>query len=327
MQALQSQKSDGGPHHSVTSGSLATAAPASYDMEIGDGLYGDHGALVVNLSANKTEIAVVPTIRCSKPLPRNKTFQVTLQLQNNPDHAPRGAGKTNPSALLRCRDKTIGKNSRSLIEKPSHSVHFHLPRAIIDAVADEVGVPRIDATEYQQGAVDADETMQHLASAMLVAVAQPQQANRRFIDYMLRAVVAQLVHVCCRTKIRHELVRGGLAPWQQRRAIDLLTADLDAEVPLAKVAKECRLSTGHFTRAFRASLGKPPHQWLLRRRIEKAKDMMSNTECSLAEVAVACGFADQSHLTRVFARLCGVSPGRWRRHNASGGCSTDPLAF
>ena len=327
MQALQSQQSDTGLYHSVTSGSLATAAPALYDMGIGDGLYGDHGALVVNLSANKTEIAVVPTTRCSKPLPRNKTFQVTLQLQNYPDYAPRGVGKTNPSALPHCRDKTIYNHAPSLIEKPSHSVHFHLPRAIIDAVADEVGAPRIDATEYQPGAVDTDATMQHLASAMLVAFAQPDQANRLFIDYMIRAVVAQLVHVCCRTKIRDGLVRGGLAPWQQRRAIDLLTANLDAEVPLAKVAKECRLSTGHFNRAFRASMGKPPHQWLLRRRVEKAKDMMRNTGCSLAEVAVACGFADQSHLTRVFVRLCGVSPGRWRRHNASGGALPVRLRF
>ena len=73
------------------------------------------------------------------------------------------------------------------------------------------------------------------------------------------------------------------------------------------------LSPSHFARAFRGSTGMPPHRWLLNRRIEKAKDALHNTQASLAAVATACGFADQSHFTRVFTRFVGISPGAWRR--------------
>jgi AraC family transcriptional regulator len=108
-------------------------------------------------------------------------------------------------------------------------------------------------------------------------------------------------------------VRGGLAPWQVRRAKEVLSANLDGGVPLKEVARECRLSVSHFSRAFRRTMGVAPHRWLLARRIELAKEQLRNTELSLSDAALACGFADQSHLTRVFTRMVGVSPGAWRR--------------
>jgi AraC family transcriptional regulator len=84
-------------------------------------------------------------------------------------------------------------------------------------------------------------------------------------------------------------------------------------VPLKEVARECRLSVSHFSRAFRRSMGAAPHNWLLTRRVEAAKDKLRDDRLSLSDVALACGFADQSHLTRVFTRMVGVSPGAWRR--------------
>ena len=159
-----------------------------------------------------------------------------------------------------------------------------------------------------------DETTRHLASALAAALARREQASPAFIDHVNWAIAAQADFV----RNARRPARGGLAPWQQKRATELLTSNLDGEVLLAKVAKECRLSTSHFTRAFRASMGLPPHQWLVHRRIEAAKDMLRNSDRSLSEVAIACGFADQSHFTRMFARRCGVSPGSWRRRHAVG---------
>ena len=69
----------------------------------------------------------------------------------------------------------------------------------------------------------------------------------------------------------------------------------------------------YFSRAFRGTMGVAPHNWLLIRRVEVAKEKLLSTQLSLAEVALACGFADQSHLTRVFTGMVGVSPGAWRR--------------
>jgi AraC family transcriptional regulator len=73
------------------------------------------------------------------------------------------------------------------------------------------------------------------------------------------------------------------------------------------------LSVSHFSRAFRRSMGAAPHNWLLTCRVEAAKEKLRDHRLTLSDVALACGFADQSHLTRVFTRIVGVSPGAWRR--------------
>jgi AraC family transcriptional regulator len=107
--------------------------------------------------------------------------------------------------------------------------------------------------------------------------------------------------------------RGGLATWQERRAIAYMDERLDQSFPVAAVADACGLSVNHFSRAFRRSMGKPPHRWLLDRRIERARELLRDTEISLADIALACGFAEQSHFTRVFTRTVGIPPGAWRR--------------
>jgi AraC-like DNA-binding protein len=108
---------------------------------------------------------------------------------------------------------------------------------------------------------------------------------------------------------------GGLAPWQlraARRALD----DLHSIAPLDEIARECGLSGGHFARAFKRSTGKSPHQWVVLRRIEAAKEMLGGG-MPLAEIAIACRFSDQSHLTRVFSQATGLTPGRWRTERAT----------
>ena len=107
--------------------------------------------------------------------------------------------------------------------------------------------------------------------------------------------------------------RSGLAPWQLRRAKEMFRADLSANLSLQRVAEACKLSVSHFSRAFKVSTGVPPHKWLLTTRIERARDILVESATPLVEVADMCGFADQSHFSRVFARAMGASPGAWRR--------------
>ncbi len=98
------------------------------------------------------------------------------------------------------------------------------------------------------------------------------------------------------------------------RAQEYLAARLDdSTVSIAEVADACQLSRSHFSRAFRQSTGKTPHEWLLERRLERAAALLSTTELPIAGVAASCGFADQSHLTRSFSKSLGQTPGNWRR--------------
>ena len=173
--------------------------------------------------------------------------------------------------------------------------------------------PRIGDLNYKPGVGVNDATISSRGSTILPALSHADQANRLFVDHVTLAAGIHLASTYGGLRPVVRPVRGGLAPWQERRAQEVLSANLDGSVPLKDVARECRLSASHFSRAFRRTMGVAPHNWLLTRRIEVAKEKLRNTRLSLAEVALVCGFADQSHLTRVFTGMVGVSPGAWRR--------------
>ena len=105
---------------------------------------------------------------------------------------------------------------------------------------------------------------------------------------------------------------GGLTAWQLQVSTDILTADLQNSPSLQDVARACGLSTSHFGRAFRKTMGMPPHRWLLSHRLERAKELLKQDR-TLADIACECGFSEQSHMTHAFSNRFGVSPGAWRR--------------
>jgi transcriptional regulator GlxA family with amidase domain len=99
----------------------------------------------------------------------------------------------------------------------------------------------------------------------------------------------------------------------EARAKEMLRSHLDGRIAIADVADACQLSRSHFTRAFRLATGHTPHDWLQAQRLARARELLRASDLPLAEVATACGFADQSHFTRVFSRAEGAPPGQWRR--------------
>jgi AraC-like DNA-binding protein len=184
---------------------------------------------------------------------------------------------------------------------------------VVDVLADEARAPRIDGLPHGPGAGFTDETVRHLTLAAMAALEQPGQVSRLFVDHLNRAFAAHIAASRGGFRRTAPLIKGGLAPWQERRAKEMLVADLAAATPVAEIAKACGLSVGHFARAFRVSTGLAPHSWLLRARVDHAMTLLRQRSPSLSEIALACGFADQSHLSRVFTRQIGMSPRRWRR--------------
>ena len=110
---------------------------------------------------------------------------------------------------------------------------------------------------------------------------------------------------------------GALATWQARRVIEYIEQHLGAKLTTEDIAAAIGLSKSHFSRVFKSTLGTSPMAYVAARRVERAKQMMLDSAESLAEVALDCGFADQSHLNRQFRRAVGVTPGRWRRSSVS----------
>jgi len=107
-----------------------------------------------------------------------------------------------------------------------------------------------------------------------------------------------------------------------RKATEFLGAHLDGNIDLQQVAEACDLSVSHFARAFKQTFRRPPYKWLIERRVDSARDLMTNSRLPLADIAIQCGFADQSALNRSFKRIHGVAPGIWRRGMARGYCGS-----
>src|SRR5579859_5630767 len=108
-------------------------------------------------------------------------------------------------------------------------------------------------------------------------------------------------------------LKGGLTPRTMRKLEAYIDENLARPIRIIDLATIARLSIRHFTLAFTQSFGQPPHSHIVRRRIERAKQLMVRTDEPLCQIALECGLADQSHLTKWFRRLLGVTPSAWRR--------------
>lgn len=105
---------------------------------------------------------------------------------------------------------------------------------------------------------------------------------------------------------------GGLAPHIRRRVLEAIEAALDEPLTLGRLAAVAGQSEFHFARMFRASVGLPPHAYVLARRLDRARRLLAEGDRPLAEIAAACGFTHPSHLTRHFRAAFGGPPGAWR---------------
>jgi AraC-like DNA-binding protein len=256
-----------------------------------------------------------PVVGLSNSIPREDAYLVALTLRDFPNRLYWEDGRQMPVCNLRVGQvdfHDLKRDPVAILDKPFHDLFFYLPRGALEAITDDAEAPRIDELNHGPVAVN-DTTISSLGRAILPALGCPEQVNQLFIDHVLLAVGIHVAQTYGGMRPLSPPIRGGLAAWQARRAKEILSANLDARVPLKEVARECGLSVSHFSRAFRHSMGVAPHDWLLTRRVDAAKQKLRDNRLTLADVALACGFADQSHLTRVFTSKVGMSPGVWRR--------------
>ena len=189
---------------------------------------------------------------------------------------------------------------------------LYMAQSAIDELAYERGL-RLVGGLRQAKMGERDPVLFHLAMSLTPALETPELASAAFLDYLGLALHAHVVATYGGRAGRSVARGGGLAPWQMRRLRDLVDAHPGANPSIQELAFLCDLSPSYFSQAFRRSFGMPPHQWLLRRRIEHARSLLSDTALSLAAIAAECGFFDQSHFSRVFTRTEHVNPTTWRR--------------
>jgi transcriptional regulator GlxA family with amidase domain len=191
-------------------------------------------------------------------------------------------------------------------------VNFNIPLTLLARLAAEAGeAGDFDFPPFTPD--QSDTTLLHLASALVPAFSSAGEMSARLGEHILTAVATRLLARRRSEGRPAEGARPGLSLWQQRRIGDFLAERIAGEVSLAELAALCRLSPSHFARSFRATFGLPPHRWLLTERVRRATELMRAREESLDQIALACGFVDQSHFSRVFRRVMHLTPDAWRR--------------
>jgi AraC family transcriptional regulator len=208
----------------------------------------------------------------------------------------------------------LESNPRTRNRGPMDWVHFHIPRATFDAFTDDSEIPQIDTLEALHGTVDP--VLHQMTQLILPSLSAPRAFSTLFLEYFRLLFCAHVVQKYGPSVESLNRPRGGLAPWQKRRVIDLFRDHLDGSLRLPTLAEHCGLSVSHFARAFRHSFGTPPHHYLLLQRIECAKVLLSGASYSLSEVAQKAGFSDQPSFSRTFKIIVGTTPGQWRRRRS-----------
>jgi AraC family transcriptional regulator len=135
--------------------------------------------------------------------------------------------------------------------------------------------------------------------------------SRIFVDSTVLAVVCRLLTLARQTAPRRAAGTFSSRDW--RRVCDYIEGHLHEEIVLVDLADVGGWSVRHFSRMFHKSTGQAPHSFVLQRRVDRAKDLLRRPQLQLAEVALSCGFADQSHFTTSFRKATGRTPLRWRQ--------------
>lgn len=202
---------------------------------------------------------------------------------------------------------------------PFDNVRFEIPFASMRAFAEGTGRGEYVSLSPVRGR--ADPVMFGLAQALLPSLDEPENANRLFIEQINLAALAHLSQTYGGLHFPVDR-KGTLAPWQEKLATEFLVASFNTAFSVGDLAARCQLSRSYFNKAFKESFGCTPSKWLTGYRVARVKERLSQ-DVSLAEIAISCGFADQSHMTRVFTSHTGETPARFRRRSRPLGVAAD----
>jgi len=247
-------------------------------------------------------------------------FVIAYQLSDLPSYAVWNDGRhTQRPAEKKSAFKIFDLHLDTLarIDTSFDFLLIHVPRPALVALADSNDVPPVNWIATQSRDSKQDPVLDGLHPSVLHLLSHPDAHHRLVREHLMLTLLSHVATRYGGMKSRRASV-GGLAPWQVRRAKEALGDDLGTNISLADLAQHCALSPSHFSRAFKASTGLSPFAWLQRHRVERVKDMLRHTDVSLAEIAISCGFADQSHLGRLFSRQVGTPPGSWQRAQRAG---------
>jgi AraC family transcriptional regulator len=263
---------------------------------------------VSRLSIGPDQIGMSPRV------PAEDTFILALYLTDVPYHE-----------LWRGRRKSIAQgyaaNSMRLVNliddcsaniTCSHeSMVLYLPRAALNEFVEEDGGQMVQHLDCVPGTCDP--IVAQIADLLAPSLAHPGRTSALFTDHLILTLCAHLTETYGSSSLRGPRKLGQL---HVRKALEYMAGHHRDNISLAEVAQHCGVSRSYFAQSFKAATGQSPHRWMQAYRVEKAKTLLSSSSAPIAEIAMQCGFADQSHMTRIFSRFVGESPRGWRKRRS-----------
>jgi AraC family transcriptional regulator len=219
-------------------------------------------------------------------------------------------------------DETLGPGDVSLLTRAAASqwvwpgdievVHVYLTQVELTSTCRQMYERDVQDVELLDE-VKADDPAIH-RTAMLIAdeAAKGGAGSALLVDSLSCQLAVYILRRHAHVVFREPSGHDGLTFRQERQVRDYVTEHLHERIALDDLAATVALSRFHFARRFRQSMGTSPHEFVLAQRVGRARTMLSRTDERLHDIAFRCGFADQSHMTRVFKRHVGVTPGRFR---------------
>ena len=156
-----------------------------------------------------------------------------------------------------------------------------------------------------------DPFLEQLAYAFKAELKAEQISDRLYLESLQTMLCAHLLRHHCSTEIVTDEVSGGLSS-SKLRVIDYIQSNLERDLSLAQLAKVAHVSSHHFGKLFKQSMGVTPHQYVLKCRIERAKTLLRERKLTLTEIGLATGFCHQSHFTNAFRRYTTLTPLQYR---------------
>lgn len=195
------------------------------------------------------------------------------------------------------------------------TTHLYLRRTVLDEVAEGMFTGDPSHHEFFARISVFDPVLVRLAHAVRDALDEDATSSALFVDHMAHALAAHLIvrHSNAGARRRQAQSPGGLSAREFDRARDMIDANLDKSLTNAGLAADSGYGAEHFGRLFKRTAGVTLHQFVIARRVDRARDLLTNTTRPIAEIAHECGFVDQVHLTRVFGRIVGTTPASFRK--------------
>jgi AraC family transcriptional regulator len=163
-----------------------------------------------------------------------------------------------------------------------------------------------------QLAID-DPVIQQLALALKLEIQTGCMSGKLYGELLGTALAARLVQNYAVTKPAIEFKTNGLPQLQLARVIDYMKANLTQDLSILDLATLTSMSESHFSRSFKRSVGISPYQYLMQQRVERAKQLLEQQSIAISTIALDCGFANQTHLTKVFRQMTGMTPKAYQK--------------